>query len=82
MDGYVLSIDQGTTGTTALVFDQDGRVRGRGYSEFTPLRDRGGGAQVVRAQPRHQQEERLVGRLRRRATHRLEVGGRRSEIRG
>ena len=34
-DGFVLSIDQGTTGTTALVFDADCRVRGRGYSEFT-----------------------------------------------
>jgi glycerol kinase len=34
-DGLVLSIDQGTTGTTALVFDRAGRVRGRGYSEFT-----------------------------------------------
>jgi glycerol kinase len=35
MDGFVLSIDQGTTGTTALVFDRECRVRGRGYSEFT-----------------------------------------------
>ena len=35
MDGFVLSIDQGTTGTTALVFDRDCQVRGRGYSEFT-----------------------------------------------
>jgi glycerol kinase len=35
MDGFVLSIDQGTTGTTALVFDRDCRTRGRGYSEFT-----------------------------------------------
>ncbi|MDT5261879.1 MAG: glycerol kinase, partial [Acidobacteriota bacterium] len=35
MDGFVLSIDQGTTGTTALVFDRDCGVRGRGYSEFT-----------------------------------------------
>jgi glycerol kinase len=35
MGGFVLSIDQGTTGTTALVFDRDCRVRGRGYSEFT-----------------------------------------------
>jgi glycerol kinase len=34
-DGLVLSIDQGTTGTTALVFDRGGGVRGRGYSEFT-----------------------------------------------
>src|SRR5262250_198854 len=32
--GYVLAIDQGTTGTTAMVFDAAGKVRGRGYSEF------------------------------------------------
>ena len=32
---YVLSIDQGTTGTTVLIFDHDGNVRGRAYSEFT-----------------------------------------------
>ena len=31
----VLSIDQGTTGTTALVVAQDGRVLARAYSEFT-----------------------------------------------
>jgi glycerol kinase len=31
----VLAIDQGTTGTTCLVFDEHGRVRGRAYSEFT-----------------------------------------------
>ncbi len=30
----ILAIDQGTTGTTCLVFDGDGRVRGRAYSEF------------------------------------------------
>jgi glycerol kinase len=30
----VLAIDQGTTGTTALVFDDQARVKGRGYSEF------------------------------------------------
>src|SRR5438270_12677870 len=35
MGDFVLSIDQGTTGTTALVFDRDCRVRGRGYTEFT-----------------------------------------------
>jgi glycerol kinase len=34
-DDFLLSIDQGTTGTTALVFDRRGGVRGRGYSEFT-----------------------------------------------
>lgn len=34
-DGYILSIDQGTTGSTVLVFDHDGQVRGRAYSEFT-----------------------------------------------
>ena len=32
---HVLAIDQGTTGSTALVFDRDGKVAGRGYSEFT-----------------------------------------------
>ena len=32
---YVLSIDQGTTGTTVLIFDHDGQVKGRAYSEFT-----------------------------------------------
>ncbi len=32
---FVLSIDQGTTGSTVLIFDHDGTVRGRAYSEFT-----------------------------------------------
>jgi len=31
----ILAIDQGTTGTTCLVLSEDGRVLGRGYSEFT-----------------------------------------------
>jgi glycerol kinase len=31
----VLAIDQGTTGTTCLVVAADGRILGRGYSEFT-----------------------------------------------
>lgn len=30
----ILAIDQGTTGSTALVFDEGGKVRGRGYAEF------------------------------------------------
>ncbi|MFD1218484.1 glycerol kinase GlpK [Microbulbifer celer] len=30
----ILSIDQGTTGTTAFVFDHSGKLRGRSYSEF------------------------------------------------
>ena len=30
----ILAIDQGTTGTTCIVFGQDGRERGRAYSEF------------------------------------------------
>lgn len=34
-EGYILSIDQGTTGSTVLVFDHNGQVRGRAYSEFT-----------------------------------------------
>jgi glycerol kinase len=31
---YILALDQGTTGTTALVFDAQGRVQGRGYAEI------------------------------------------------
>jgi glycerol kinase len=30
----ILAIDQGTTGTTCLVFDEAGGIAGRGYSEF------------------------------------------------
>jgi glycerol kinase len=30
----ILAIDQGTTGTTCIVFDDEGRPRGRAYSEF------------------------------------------------
>jgi glycerol kinase len=30
----ILAIDQGTTGTTCLVFDQEGRIAGRSYREF------------------------------------------------
>jgi len=32
--GYVLAIDEGTTGATALVLDAAGRVAGRGYREI------------------------------------------------
>ena len=31
----ILAIDQGTTGTTCLLFDAEGRLRGRAYREFT-----------------------------------------------
>ena len=31
---HILAIDQGTTGTTVLVVDPDGAVRGRGYAEL------------------------------------------------
>ncbi len=31
---FVLAIDQGTTGSTVLIVDAAGRVRGRGYAEF------------------------------------------------
>lgn len=33
--GYVLAIDQGTTGTTVLLIDHEGQIAGRGYSEIT-----------------------------------------------
>jgi len=32
---YILAIDQGTTGTTALIVDHDGNIRGRGYARIT-----------------------------------------------
>ncbi len=37
MDGqhFALAIDQGTTGTTALVFDREAHIRGRAYCELT-----------------------------------------------
>ena len=35
MPEAVLSIDQGTTGSTALVFSREGKIIGRAYSEFT-----------------------------------------------
>ena len=35
MTGYILAIDQGTTGTKVLIFDAEGNVRSRAYSEFT-----------------------------------------------
>ena len=31
----ILALDQGTTGSTAMVLSADGRVLGTGYSEFT-----------------------------------------------
>ncbi|MDQ3803361.1 MAG: glycerol kinase GlpK [Acidobacteriota bacterium] len=34
-EGYVLAIDQGTTGTTVLIFDREVNIRGRAYSEIT-----------------------------------------------
>ena len=39
---YILSIDAGTTGITALVFDHAGRIHARGYSEFTQHYPRAG----------------------------------------
>ena len=38
----VLALDQGTTGSTALVIHQDGSVLGRGYREFTQFFPRPG----------------------------------------
>ena len=34
---HILAIDQGTTGTTALLVDRDGRVTGRSYAEVTQI---------------------------------------------
>jgi activator of 2-hydroxyglutaryl-CoA dehydratase len=35
MGGYILAIDQGTTGTKVLIFDYDVNIKARAYSEFT-----------------------------------------------
>lgn len=37
MSEFVLAIDQGTTGSTILVFDQSGSIQGRAYSEFPQI---------------------------------------------
>jgi glycerol kinase len=34
MSSYILALDEGTTGATALLLDRAGRVRGRGYREI------------------------------------------------
>ena len=34
MDGVILALDQGTTGTTVLVFAEDGTILGRAYAEL------------------------------------------------
>ena len=37
MSDFVLAIDQGTTGSTILVFDRGGEIKGRAYSEFPQI---------------------------------------------
>jgi glycerol kinase len=39
---FVLAVDQGTTGTTAVVVGEDGRIAGRGYQEFAQHYPRSG----------------------------------------
>jgi len=43
----ILAIDQGTTGTTCLVFDREGLIVGRAYSEFEQHFPRPGVEQVA-----------------------------------
>jgi glycerol kinase len=68
---FVVGLDQGTTGTTALVFDRRGRVVGRGYSEFTQHYPRPGWVE-------HDAEEiwRVTLRVLRQACRRAGAGGR------
>ena len=42
MQDLILAIDQGTTGTTALLVDSARTVRGRGYREFAQIYPRPG----------------------------------------
>lgn len=37
MSDIIMSIDQGTTGTTVLLLDQELNIRGRGYNEFPQI---------------------------------------------
>ena len=37
MSDFVLAIDQGTTGSTILVFDRQGQIQGRAYAEFPQI---------------------------------------------
>jgi len=37
MSDFILAIDQGTTGSTILVFDKNGAICGRAYSEFPQI---------------------------------------------
>ncbi len=42
MAAFLLAIDQGTTGSTAVVVGEDGRIAGRGYAEFAQHYPRSG----------------------------------------
>jgi glycerol kinase len=42
MAGYILAIDQGTTGTRSMIFDSEGAVLARASTEFTQYFPRGG----------------------------------------
>ncbi|HKE56293.1 MAG TPA: glycerol kinase GlpK [Pyrinomonadaceae bacterium] len=41
-ENYILAIDQGTTGTTVLIFDREVNIKGRAYSEITQYYPRPG----------------------------------------
>src|SRR2546429_9286242 len=68
---YVVAVDQGTTGSTVLVFDRRGRVVGRAYSEFTQHYPRPGWVE-------HDPEEiwRVTLRVLRQACRRARIPGR------
>ncbi len=67
---HVLSIDQGTTGSTVLVFDRRGRIAGRAYSEFRQHYPRPGWVE-------HDPEEiwRVTLRVARQALRKAGIGG-------
>ena len=71
----VVAVDQGTTGSTVLVFDKRGRVVGRAYSEFTQHYPRPGWVE-------HDPEEiwRVTLRVLRQACRRAGVRGDRKSV--
>lgn len=41
-EGYILAIDQGTTGTKVIIFDHNAQIKSRSYAEFTQHYPRAG----------------------------------------
>ena len=63
MRRYILSIDQGTTSSRAIIFDRDGRVMGKGQHEFKQIL-KSGRRRYFQSASRISAKRRLYGRER------------------